>query len=109
MKVNHNQLMDDLKIIHDVLNVYYTTGEDALHYGNVYYEYWMRQCTFMGTGFNFTDEYIQFGETRSDIDKVLDEESHFQLSTVYNFYDLTFEDITALKEIYIFKRGEPTP
>ncbi|AQW88987.1 hypothetical protein pEaSNUABM50_00479 [Erwinia phage pEa_SNUABM_50] len=109
MRVKHNLSIDDWKTIHNVLNEYYTSGEDALHYGNVYYEYWMHYCTFMGTSFNFTDEYIQFGETRSYIDKVLDEESHFQLSTVYNFYDLTFEDITALKEIYIFKRGEPTP
>lgn len=105
---NKNSQHDvDWNTVHSFLQQYHEDPEHTAHYGNAYYDYFVKYCTVYGTGFNFTDEFIEFGNTRSNIDLVHDECSYFQHSTVQDFHDLTYTEIAALKEIYIVLRGEP--
>ncbi|SOK58733.1 g456 [Yersinia phage fHe-Yen9-04] len=96
---------ENWKEVHTIINNYITNGENTV-YGYVTYDYFPKYCYMMATGFSFTNEYVHFNGSRRIIDQVLSEESFFQQSTIYDFYDLTLEEIIALKEIYKFMLGD---
>lgn len=99
------QTEDQWKKVHYVLNVCLTVG---VKYCTSYfiYEYFRKYCYIPDTGFCFDAHTVHFDGIPRDIDKVHSEESYFQQSTVHDYYDLTFEEIMILKEIYEFIEGD---
>lgn len=91
--------------IHYVINICKTVD---ISYCTSYftYEYFRKYCYLHDTGFCFNTQYVYFDGIPRYIDKVLSEESYFQQSTIYDYYDLTFEEIIILKQIYEFITGE---
>lgn len=96
---------ENWKEVHRILNEYITKGQETI-YGYITYDFFPKYCYIIAEGFSFTNEYVHFNGTRRYIDKVFSEESFFQQSTCHDFYDLTLEEIMALKEIYIILIGE---
>lgn len=70
------------------------------------YEYFRKYCYLPGSSFCFNMNFVYFNGTIRPIDKVHSEESFFQQSTVYDFHDLSFDEIMKLKQIYEFIIGE---
>jgi hypothetical protein len=73
---------------------------------NFTYEYFRKYCYLPGSRFCFNAQYVYFNGTPRYIDKVHSEESFFQQSTVHDYYDLTFDEIMLLKQIYEVIIGE---
>ena len=88
--------------IHEILSN--ETVEEIAY--NFTYEYFLKYCYLPGSRFCFNMNFVYFNGTPRPIDKVLSEESYFQQSTVHDYYDLTFEEIMILKEIYEFIIGD---
>lgn len=93
------------KKIHYVLDICKNIG---IQYCTSYftYEYFRKYAYINDSGFCFNTYYVYFDGKPRYIDKVHSEESFFQQSTVQDYYDLTFEEIMLLKEIYEFIIGD---